>query len=50
MVPNTYEAVELVKEKLVNDASTLTFITDKEGIHRHEYFEKYFDKAIHTLF
>lgn len=50
MVPNTYEAVELVKEKLVHDDSTLTFITDKEGIHRHEYFEKYFDKAIHTLF
>ncbi len=50
MVPDTYEAVELLKEKLAHPESSLTFVTQPDGIHRQEYFEKYFDKAVNDLF
>lgn len=49
MVPYTWKATKLLKTKLTNPTATLQFITDAQGIHRHPYFEKYFQQHVLQL-
>lgn len=49
MVPYTLKAAKLLATKLTNPNSTLQFITDAQGVHRHHYFEKYFQRNILQL-
>lgn len=50
MLPCTEHSVDIINELLVPAQSYFYFVKNKGGLHRKQYFQKYFKKAIKKIF
>jgi len=50
MVSQTEQGVDILNELLISEQSVFHFVTNRKGIHRKNYFKKYFKHAIKKLF
>ncbi|MGW7990078.1 alpha/beta hydrolase [Staphylococcus xylosus] len=50
MISQTEQGVDILNELLISEQSVFHFVTNRKGIHRKDYFKKYFKHAIKKLF
>ncbi|WP_436862500.1 alpha/beta hydrolase [Staphylococcus caeli] len=50
MLPCTEYGVDIINELLVSEQSRFYFVTNKKGLHRKPFFQKYFKKAVKKMF
>ena len=50
MISQTEQGVDIINELLISEQSVFHFVTNRKGIHRKDYFKKYFKHAIKKLF
>ncbi|WP_426450197.1 alpha/beta hydrolase [Staphylococcus xylosus] len=50
MISQTEQGVDILNELLMSEQSVFHFVTNRKGIHRKDYFKKYFKHAIKKLF
>ncbi|AID41781.1 alpha/beta hydrolase [Staphylococcus xylosus] len=50
MISQTEQGVDILNEILISEQSVFHFVTNRKGIHRKDYFKKYFKHAIKKLF